>query len=145
MYTTLFGGISRFSWNPSEAVYQEYPLSASKAEARYLDGLQWSDQISTIQKGAAGTAEMVHSITLPAFLGTDAVFISAPDLPRAYRDTEILAFDSMKDATTFVGYICGGIRAYPYEFPYGKTAPPHSAGAVPSKASDMILKVYVTH
>jgi hypothetical protein len=145
MYTTFFGGISRFWWNPSEAVYQEYPLSASKSEARYLDGLQWSDQISTIQKNAAATTEMVHSNSLPAFLGTDAVFIPAPELTRAYRDTDILALDSMKDAKTFVGYIYGGIRAYPYEFPYGKTAPPHSAGAVPSKASDMILKVYVTH
>ena len=145
MYTTFFGGISRYLWNPSEAVYQEYPLSASKAEPRYLDGLQWSDQISTIQKNAAGTAEVVHSNPLPAFLGTDAVFIPAPEITRAYRDTDILALDSFKDSKTFVGYIYGGIRAYPYEFPYGKTAPPHSAGAVPSKASDMILKVYVTH
>jgi hypothetical protein len=143
MYTTFFGGISRYSWNPSEDIYQENPLIGSKTERTYLDGLQWSDQISTIQKSESGTSEMVHSRPLPTFLGTDAVFIPAPGLTRAYPNTDILALDSMKDSRTFVGYIYGGIRAYPYEFPYLKTAPAHSSGAVPSKTSDMILKVYV--
>jgi hypothetical protein len=143
MYTTFFGGISRFSWDSVEGVYHENAMIGSKTDSKYLDGLQWSDQISTIQKSEAGTMEVVHPQPLPAFLGTDAVFIPLPDLPRAYRGTDILAFDSIKDARTFVGYIYGGIRAYPYEFPYLKTSPPHNSGAVPSKPSDMILKVYV--
>jgi hypothetical protein len=142
-FTTFFGGISRFYWNPQEAMYQENPMIGSKAESKYLDGLQWSDQISTIRKGSAGTTEMVHSQPLPAFLGTDAVFIPVPDMPRAYPKTDILALDSIKDQKTLVGYIYGGIRAYPYQFPYTKTAPPYNSGGVPSKPSDMILKVYL--
>jgi hypothetical protein len=143
MYTTFFGGISRFSWNPLESVYQENAMLGSRTEPKYLDGLQWSDQVSTIQKDGTGTSEFVHSRPLPTFLGTDSVFIPAPELPRAYHDTDILALDSVKGTRTFLGYIYGGIRAYPYEFPYLKTAPPHNSGAVPSKPSEMILKVYV--
>jgi hypothetical protein len=143
MFTTFFGGISRFSWNPSEGIYQENPVTGSKTESNYLDGLQWSDQISTIRKNAVDTAEVVHPRPLPAFVGTDAVFIPVPELARAYRGTDILAFDSLKEMRTFVGYIYGGIRAYPYQFPYLKTAPPHNSGAVPSKPSDMILRVYI--
>jgi hypothetical protein len=143
MYTTFFGGISRFSWNSVDNVYQENSIVGSKAESKYLDGLQWSDQVATIQKDGTGTSEIVHSRPLPAFLGTGAVFIPVPELARAYPDTDILAFDSLKNTRTFVGYIYGGIRVYPYEFPYLKTAPPHNSGAVSSKPSDMILKVYV--
>jgi hypothetical protein len=143
MYTTFFGGISRFSWDSVEGVYHDNAMVGRKTESKYLDGLQWSDQISTIEKNETGTMEIVHSRPLPAFLGTDAIFIPLPALARAYHDTDILAFDSLTDRRTLVGYVYGGIRAYPYEFPYLKTAPPHNSGAVPSKPSDMILKVYV--
>src|SRR5205085_11815574 len=105
MYTTFFGGISRFSWNAPEDIYQENPALGSKTDSKYLDGLQWSDQISTIEKNDTGTIEIVHDRPLPAFLGTDAVFIPVQELARAYRNTEILAFDSLKDTRTFVGYI----------------------------------------
>jgi hypothetical protein len=143
MYTTLFGGISRFYWDTSLGSYQENPMVGTKTEPRYLDGLQWSDQISTIQKNGSDTVEIVHPKSLPAFLGTDAVFIPSAELGRSYPNTEILAFDSFKEGRTFVGYIYGGIRAYPYQFPYLKTAPAYNSGAVPTKPSDMILKVYV--
>jgi hypothetical protein len=143
MYTTFFGGISRFSWNPLEATYQENPLVGGKTESKYLDGLQWSDQISTIAKSNAETTENVQPRPLPAFLGTDAVFIPVADLQRANKNTEILALDSLKNRKTFLGYIYGGIRAFPYQFPYTKTAAPYNAGAVPTKPSDMILKVYL--
>ncbi len=145
MYTTFFGGISRFAWDASEQAFQENPVIGSKAEAKYMDGLQWSDQISTIQKTQSGTIEIVHSSPLPAFLGTDAIFIPIPELERASPNTDILALDSFKDKRTFVGYIVGGIRAYPYEFPYLKTSTPHASGSVPSEPSGMILKVYVTY
>jgi hypothetical protein len=143
MYTTFFGGISRFSWNPLEDVFQEYPLVGSKAEPKYLDGLQWSDQISTISKNDTNTAEMVHSLPLPAFLGTDAVFIPVPELARSSSDTDIIALDTLTGKRTFVGYIYGGIQAYPYQFPYLKTAPAYNSGATPSRSSGMILKVYI--
>jgi hypothetical protein len=143
MYTTFFGGISRFFWNPLEATYEQNPLVGGKTESKYLDGLQWSDQISTIAKSNTATTENVQPQPLPAFLGTDAVFIPASGLQRAYRNTEILALDSFKDQKIFLGYIYGGIRAFPYQFPYTKTAPPYNAGEVPTKPSDLILKVYM--
>ena len=143
MYTTFFGGISRFSWNPVQHVYEENARTGNKGESVYLDGLQWSDQISTIQKSGGETIETVHAQPLPGFIGAGAVFIPADEVPRARPDTDILAFDSLQKKKTFVGYIYGGIRAYPYQFPYLKTSPPYNSGAVPSKASDVILKVYV--
>jgi hypothetical protein len=143
MYTSFFGGISRFAWNPLERVYEENPRAGSKTSSTYLDGLQWSDQISTIQKGEAETIEIVHSRSLPGFIGTGAVFIPASELARAHQGTDILAFDTLRQTRTFVGYIYGGIRAYPYRFPNLRSAPPYNSGAVPNKPNDMILKVYV--
>jgi len=143
MSTTFFGGISRFQWNPSELGYQENARQGSKSDSTYLDGLQWSDAISTIQKRDGETFEVVHSRSLPAFIGAGAVFIPMPELTRARPGTDIIAFDALPGTRTFAGYIYGGIRAYPYRFPYLKTAAPYNSGAVPSKPSDLILKVYV--
>jgi hypothetical protein len=143
MYTTFFGGITRFAWNAAAHAFEENARSGSKSDAIYLDGLQWSDQISTIQKHHSDTSEFVDPHSLPAFLGTGAVFIPAPERSRARANTEILALDAIGQRKTFVGYIYGGIRAFPYQFPYVKTAAPHNSGAVPTKPSDMILKVYV--
>ena len=50
MYTTLFGGISQYFWNAASGNFVENPRVGAKVEASYLDGLQWSDQISTIEK-----------------------------------------------------------------------------------------------
>ncbi len=143
MYTTFFGGISRFAWNPSELVYEENPKVGSKTESTYLDGLQWSDQISTIRKSDGDTSEIVHARSLPAHIGASAVFIPRPGLKRARPGTDILAFDAFRETRTFVGYVFGGIRAYPYQFPYLNTAPRYNSGAVPSKPNDLILKIYV--
>jgi hypothetical protein len=143
MYSTFFGGISRYVWNPLKSAFEENIRAGYKADATYLDGLQWSDQISTLEKTAEETTETVHPTTLPAFLGAGAVFIPAPEFARAEPGTDILALDSLPQPKTFAGYIYGGIRAYPYQFPYLKTAPAYNSGAVPSQTSDMILKVYV--
>ena len=42
------------------------------------------------------------------------------------------------------GYLFGGIRAYPKQFPYTDEAPEYTSGNVPTKPSDVILKVYIT-
>jgi hypothetical protein len=57
---------------------------------------------------------------------------------------EIFDFDQFRGHRTFAGYIYGGIRAYPRQFPYREDSPAYRPGAVPTKASDQILKVYVT-
>jgi hypothetical protein len=147
MYTTFFGGISRYSWDSSVADFRENPRVGGKTEHVYLDGMQWSDQISTIRKvmapGKEETSEVVHANLLPGFLGTDAVFIPAPEIERAYPDTAILNLDALRGSKTLVGYIFGGIQAFPYSFPYLKTSKPYNAGAVPTRPSEQILKVYV--
>jgi hypothetical protein len=144
MYTTFFGGISRYTWNTSEQRFEENPRIGSKTDAVYMDGLQWSDQISTIQKRGPETMEVVQPRTLPAFLGTGSVFIPSDQIRRARERTDILDFDSLSNRKTFVGYIYGGIRAFPYQFPYLKTSSPYNSGAIPTKTSDMILKVYIS-
>jgi hypothetical protein len=42
------------------------------------------------------------------------------------------------------GYIYGGIRAFPREFPYLDQSPLYHAGNVPTRANDMIIAVYIT-
>jgi hypothetical protein len=147
MYTTFFGGISGHWWDTTGDKFVKYAKVGSKTEPVYLDGLQWSDQISTIRKvtreGKEETTEMVHAAPLPGYLGTGAVFIPAVGIGRAEPDTEILDLAAMQETKTFVGYLYGGIRAYPYRFPYAKTSPPYNAGTIPTKPSDLVLKVYV--
>ncbi|MGC2657451.1 MAG: hypothetical protein WA324_05710, partial [Bryobacteraceae bacterium] len=69
-------------------------------------------------------------------------FIPNPNLARAATGTDILDLDAL-ESDAGIGYIYGGIRAYPYRFPYNKTAQPYNSGGVPTKPSDMILKVYL--
>jgi hypothetical protein len=125
----------------------ENPKVGDKSASIYLDGMQWSDQISTISRvmtsGEEKTSETVQPSSLPAFLGADGVFIPLPDVARARMGTSILDLDALPRGKTLVGYIYGGIRAYPYQFPYNKGAAPYNSGAAPSKPSDMILEVFV--
>jgi hypothetical protein len=147
MYTTFFGGISRYSWDPKSQSYIENARSASKSDSNYLDGLQWSDQISTLRRvmvsGNPSTSETVQPVDLPGFVGTDALFIPAAGVAQASEGTDILDLGPLRGKKTMVGYLYGGIQAYPFRFPYNKTAQPYNAGTVPTKPSDLILKVYV--
>lgn len=147
MYTTLFGGISQHSWNAATGTFVENLRAGSKVDAKYLDGLQWSDQISTIAKvsapGKEQTQEAVHTALLPGFVGSGAVFIPSTEIARAEMESDILDLAALRGTRTLVGYIYGGIRAFPYQFPYDKSAVPYNAGTVPTRASELILKVYV--
>lgn len=78
--------------------------------------------------------------SLPGYLGTDAVFIPAPGMR---REGSVLLLDALRGTRTLVGYIFGGIQAFPYSFPYLKSSKPYNAGAVPTRPSEQILKVYV--
>ncbi len=144
MYTTFFGGISRYSWDASAGDFRDNPKVGGKTEQIYLDGMQWSDQISTIRKvmapGKQETNEVVQPNLLPGYLGTDAVFIPAPGVR---REGSILDLDALRGTRTLVGYIFGGVQAFPYSFPYLKSSKPYNAGSVPSRPSEQILKVYI--
>ena len=147
MYTTFLGGISRHTWDSAAQRFVENARAGSKSDANYLDGLQWSDQISTIRRlmaaGDAKTDESVQAGSLPAFVGTDALFIPADGVARVDGANEIVDLSSLQGTRTFVGYLYGGIRAFPFRFPYNKTSEPYNSGTVPTKPSDLILKVYV--
>jgi hypothetical protein len=146
MYTVFLGGISRHSWDKSSDSFAENPLVGTKASPVYLDGMQWSDQISTIRRvmtsGEEETTELVNPTDLPGFVGTSGVFIPAPAMARTGDSPDVLDYDSVQ-GKVLAGYLYGGIRAFPYRFPYNKTAGPYNSGAVASKPSDLILKVYV--
>jgi hypothetical protein len=144
MYTTFFGGISRYSWDTSTNDFRDNPKVGGKTEQIYLDGMQWSDQISTIRKvmapGKEETNEVVQPNLLPAYLGTDAVFIPAPGVR---REGSVLDLDALRGTRTLVGYIFGGIQAFPYSFPYLKSSKPYNAASVPTRPAEQILKVYI--
>jgi hypothetical protein len=145
MYTTFFGGISRYSWEAGKFV--ENARTGGKTEATYLDGMQWSDQISTVRRvmarGREETTEFVQRDPLPGWVGTGAVFIPLPEVLRAQSGTDILDLQALRGTNTLVGHIYGGIRAYPFRFPYNKTAAAYNAGTVPTQPSELILKVYL--
>jgi hypothetical protein len=143
MFTVLLGGISRFVWDQAANCFVENPRTGSKTQNNYMDGLQWSDQISVIKRTDANTTESVQSASLPGFVGTEAVFIPAETVPRAEGDGDVLDLTQLRGKRTLVGYIFGGIRAYPFRFPYDKSAQPYNSGTVPTKPSDMVLKVYL--
>jgi hypothetical protein len=147
MYTSFLGGVSRFWWDPEGETYRENTRVGDKSSKPYLDGMQWSDQISTLRKvmakGKEETTETVQSHSLPGFLGTAAVFIPGDEVSRASPGTALLDLDALRGKRTLVGYIYGGIQAFPYAFPYSKSGTPYNAGAVASKPSGVILKVYV--
>ncbi|HUI77119.1 MAG TPA: hypothetical protein VLY24_04370 [Bryobacteraceae bacterium] len=148
MYTTFFGGISRHFWDRATGQFPENPKVGTKVSPTYFDGLEWTDQISIVQQtwaaGKTTTVESANPSALPAYLGADAVFIPSPEIARAHPDTDILDLAALRGTKAFVGYIYGGIRAFPRRFPYTKSAALYNSGAVPTQPSDLILKVYAT-
>jgi len=143
MFTVLFGGISQFAWDADNNCYVENARTGGKTQSSYLDGMEWSDQISVIRKGKQQTSEITQPTPLPGFVGTEGVFIPMETLSRASAGTEILDLMALRGKRTLVGYIYGGIRAYPYRFPYNKSSQPYNSGTVPTQPSDLILKVYL--
>src|SRR5260221_545724 len=146
MYTTFFGGISHWTWNYPAQRFEEAPLVGDKTkEAGYLDGMPWIDHISTLVRGPEGSSEIVQpGDRLPAYIGTNAAFLPAPGLTTIGERGEILDFRQFRGKRILAGYLFGGIRANQQQVPFTDEAPSYSSGNVPTKASDLILKVYVT-
>lgn len=145
MYTTFFGGISRWRWNYDARQFQIAPLVGDKTKSAYFDGMEWIDHISTLIRGPHEIHEAVEpDHRLAAYLGANAVFIPASGLQKIREDADVLDIKPLKGKRVLVGYIYGGIRAFPKEFPYHDESPAYSAGNVPTKPSDMIIAVYIT-
>jgi hypothetical protein len=146
MYTTFFGGISHWTWNYAARRFEEAPVAGDKTkESGYLDGMPWIDHISTLVRGAGGSSEFVDpDHRLPAYIGTNAAFLPASSLARIGKEGDILDFRQFRGKRMLAGYLFGGIRANQKQFPYTDDAPAYSSGNVPTKPSDLILKVYIT-
>jgi hypothetical protein len=147
MYTTFFGGISRWRWNDTSRQFEIAPTKGDKTkQTDYLDGMPWINEISTIARRSGGKiSEFVQQDNrLPAYLGTNGAFLPAAGIKRMRDDTNILDLSQFKGKRVLAGYLYGGIKASPKQFPYTDESPEYTSGNVPTKPSDMILKVYVT-
>jgi len=145
MLTTFFGGISRWNWNEDRAEFQAAPRVGSKSEAVYFDGLQWIDQMTTLVRGPQETYEVVQpSNRLPGYLGTNAAFLPAPGMERIRPEAEVFDLRPLRGKRVLAGYIYGGIRAFPKEFPYRDDSRPYHSGNIPTRSSEMIVAVYIT-
>jgi hypothetical protein len=65
-------------------------------------------------------------------------------LERIKPGIDVFNMESLRGKRTLIGFLYGGVRAYPREFPYHDDSPLYNSGNVPTKASDLILAVYVT-
>lgn len=145
MYTTFFGGISRWFWNYDLGRFEEARLTGDKTKEVYYDGLEWIDEISTLARRSRATYEFVQPENkLPAAMGSEAVLFLLPGLKRVHEKTNILDIQQFEGKRTFVGYLYGGIRASPRQFPYREDSPGYRPGAVPTRCNDLILRVYVS-
>lgn len=144
MYTSFFEGISRWTWDNQKREFTQAPLVGDKANPVYFDGLPWIDQISTLVRRGQESGEFVQEAKLGGYVGANAAFIPAPGLKRIREDAEVYDVAALRGKRTLIGYIYGGIRAYPKEFPYLASSPSYRSGNVPTKASDLILAVYIT-
>jgi hypothetical protein len=75
-----------------------------------------------------------YSPALPGFIGSNAVFIPLPTIPRFNNSAEIIDYSKLPYGKTQVGWIYGGINA---------TAP-QSSEFNPTFASRYIYAVYLT-
>ncbi len=144
MYTTFFGGISRWTWDEQKGAFSEAPLVGDKTKPVYFDGMPWIDRISTLARRAQSSEEFVQPAKLGAFVGTNAAFIPVAGLKRIREDADVFDLATLPGKRTLIGYIYGGIRAFPKEFPYLDSSRSYSSGNIPTKPNDIILAVYVT-
>lgn len=146
MYTTFFGGISRWRWNDASRQFVQAPVLGDKNQhAGYFDGLPWINEISTLVRTKGKWVEFVQQENrLPGYVGTNGAFLPAAGLKRIREDADIFDLRQFRGKRVLAGYLFGGIRAFPKEFPYTEESRDYTSGNVPTKPNDMVLKVYVT-
>ena len=144
MYTSFFGGISGWTWDYGKNRFELAPRKGDKSEPSYFDGLTWIDHITTLIRSPQKTLEAVQpSSRMAAYLGTNAAFLPA-GLQKIRDDADVFDLRPLRGKRVLAGYLYGGIRAFPREFPYRDDSPLYNAGNVPTRTSDMIIAVYIT-
>ena len=144
MMTTFFGGITQWIWNGEQGQFHPAPRVGTKADREYFDGMPWTDQITTLVRNAQSTYEAVQPGRLAAYLGANGAFLPAPGLERIRPDADVFDLRPIRGKRVLAGYLFGGIRAFPKEFPYRDDSPPYYSGNIPTRSSEMIIAVYVT-
>jgi hypothetical protein len=146
MLRTFLGGISGWLWNQEKGAVEPAPREGDRSAAVYRDGLQWIDRITTLVRDRDGQhVEWVQPANrLAGYLGANAVFLPAHGLQRFRPDADVFDARPLRGRRTLAGYIFGGIRAFPRQFPYSDNAPDYRSGNVPTRASEMVIAVYVT-
>ena len=134
MYSTFFGGISQFYWDPSCNCLKGDAVNLS---TRPIDGLPFISSVSTFRVTSAGSAQYLHqgasfppasaapscpgtsgSVT-SQYLGAETKLVPVDGLPST---NDVILLDSLKSKTV-VGYLIGGIAAW---------CPPVNGQAVPN-------------
>lgn len=146
MYTTFFGGISRWRWDDVGRQFVQAPVLGEKTQhTGYFDGMPWINEISTLVRKKGQWFEFVQQEhRLPGYLGANGAFLPAAGLQKIREDAAIFDLRQFRGKRVLAGYLFGGIRAFPKEFPYTEEARDYSSGNVPTRPNDLILKVYVT-
>jgi hypothetical protein len=145
LYTTFFGGISGWIWNNATNHFDVAPHTNDKTKQAYFDGLTWIDQMTTLVRSPRETFEAVQpSNRMAAYLGTNAAFLPAAGLKKIREDADVFDLRALRGKRILVGYLYGGIRAIPRQFPYLEDSPAYGSGTVPTKTSDMVVAVYLT-
>ena len=59
-------------------------------------------------------------------------------------DADVFDLRPLRGKRVLAGYIYGGIRAFPREFPYRDDSRLYRSGNVPTRSSEIIVAVYIT-
>jgi hypothetical protein len=145
MFTTFFGGISGWVWNDATGSFDLSPRTGDKTKSVYFDGLTWINRMSTLVRSSKETYEVVQPVNrMTGYIGTNAAFLPAAGLRRIREDAPIFDLHALRGKRTLLGYLYGGIRATPRQFPYLEDSPAYRSGNVPTVTNDLIIAVYLT-
>lgn len=123
MYSTFFGGISQFYWDPSCNCLKGDAVNLS---TRPIDGLPFISSVSTFRVNSSGSAQYLHqgaafppASAAPScpgssgnvtaqYLGAETKLVPVDGLPST---NDVILLDGLKGRTV-VGYLIGGIAAW---------------------------------
>ncbi|MCW5941616.1 MAG: hypothetical protein KIS66_05255 [Fimbriimonadaceae bacterium] len=112
MYTTFFGGLSRYTYDRAARSFVIAPKQGAPGDPDFLDGVPWIDTVTTLVRNADGAhrEHAHHEAPLPMRMGANAKFVPVAKTYAAYPtiDHGILDLWAIR-RRTHVGWIVGGI------------------------------------
>jgi hypothetical protein len=128
LYTSLIGGIT----------YYYYDKFGILQESNLLNFLPFSNNVTTIvRSGSASSRTSVEypqqTPALPGYIGSDAEFIPAGNLPKYNHMEKVLDYAQLPAGKTLIGWMYGGILSTANQ----------SNGFNPTYANNRIYEVYI--